>query len=684
MLIIRCPRLARPTSALRRALVLAAILTSTFATTFARAQGGPPPPPPPPPIPPVPPVPVPLANPITEPKRILGKMLFWEEQVSMNNAVACGSCHIPSQAGTDPRIAIHPGTNLNNPADDRRASPGIARSDDDLHFIRDAIFGTAPQVTDRAANSPINAAFAPQLFWDGRADGRFIDPETGAIAINAGGALESQAVNPPVSSVEMAHDGINWTTVNQKLASVRPMDLATNIPADISAALAGGVDYPELFRRAFGDSAITARRIAFAIATYQRTLISDQTPWDRFNAGTTTALTAAQQRGLGLFTGPGRCNACHATALFTGNGFRNIGLRPEIEDTGLQQTTGQPADAGKFKVPGLRNVARKATFMHNGQFSTIAQVLGFYAAAANGPLPGVTNRDPVMATINLPPPGSQGLLDLEDFLRNGLADPRVSAETAPFDRPTLASQTDARRVTRLGTGTPGAGNINPRILVDMPPMIGTEGYRVGLDAARGGSRARLAVSTNPPINNIIIPQFFLADLITSGTGNGNGLGTVRFTLDPAHFTSGQTLYLQWIVSDPSAIAGTARSDVARLPIFCGNSGCAPACVSDYNSDQTRNLDDLSDLISDFFAYPPIPGGIQPEINPNAFSLGFGQPCAAAANAPDPYTPDAYRAFGYRVGFSSDGSNSCPLDPAQTFPNLDHLSDFITLFYSQGC
>jgi probable HAF family extracellular repeat protein len=106
------------------------------------------------------------------------------------------------------------------------------------------------------------------------------------------------------------------------------------------------------------------------------------------------------------------------------------------------------------------------------------------------------------------------------------------------------------------------------------------------------------------------------------------------------------------------------------------------CSIDYNRDLSLNLDDLSEFITDFYISPPIPGRVQ-LFAPTSGGLarGFDASCPSAPDAPAPYSTDAYRADGYRVGFSSDGTNACPLDSAQTFPNLDHLSDFITAYYA---
>ena len=114
----------------------------------------------------------------------------------------------------------------------------------------------------------------------------------------------------------------------------------------------------------------------------------------------------------------------------------------------------------------------------------------------------------------------------------------------------------------------------------------------------------------------------------------------------------------------------------------------PGCPADYNRDTFLNLDDLGDFITDFYTAPAIPGGVQPSAPSYADQdLGFGAACPAAGNAPAPYASNAYRVSGFRVGFSPDGSNSCPFDPAQPFPNLDNLNDFITAYYAAftgGC
>src|SRR5262245_36998319 len=234
----------------------------------------------------LPPPPVPPQNTLTEPKRVLGKILFWDEHLSSNETVACGTCHQAGVGGGDGRITIHPGPDGVNPSpDDIVGSAGIVRLDPGNSPVSDPVFGTNPQVTARSAPAFIGAAWFPDLFWDGRARSAFTNPETGSVSIPVGGALESQAVGPILNSVEMAHADRTWADVALKIRRALPLGDATNLPPDLAAALASQPSYGDLFVAAFGDPGITAERIAFAIATYERTLVANQTLWDRFIAG---------------------------------------------------------------------------------------------------------------------------------------------------------------------------------------------------------------------------------------------------------------------------------------------------------------------------------------------------------------------------------------------------------------
>ncbi|HEX4822949.1 MAG TPA: cytochrome c peroxidase [Candidatus Polarisedimenticolaceae bacterium] len=410
-----------------RAALAFVILSGAGALTFA--QQGPPPPPPP-----LPPVPVPSENPITENKRVLGKILFWDEQVSGDSTVACGTCHSSNRSGTDLRIGINPGpdANFSTPDDNIRSSPGVRHADVNGNLVQDPVFGFNVQVTRRAANAAVHAAYTPEAFWDGRAKTNFIDPDTGQTAIATGGALENQALAPILSSVEMGRDSRSWADVVKKLAISEPLGNATKVPADVIPAIAAHATYPSLFQAAFGDPAITAERIAFAIATYERTLIPNQTPWDLFVAGNPTAMTPGQVQGWNFFRGS-PCAACHTPPNFTNYSYRNIGVRPPTDDTGREEVTGFDSDRGKFKVPTLRGVGLKVSYMHNGVFSDLQQVIAHYRP--NNPAIFLDNIDPLLP---VPVPPDQGPA-LVDFMANALTDPRVAAGTFPFDQPSLSA-----------------------------------------------------------------------------------------------------------------------------------------------------------------------------------------------------------------------------------------------------
>jgi cytochrome c peroxidase len=401
----------------------------------------------------LPPVPVPAENPITEPKRVLGKMLFWDEQLSADDSVACGTCHRPAHGGADPRAGRYPGTDKGT-IDDVRGSPGIVGLDRAGRRVAHPLFGTEPQVTARVAPSNFGALWANELFWDGRAGPVLRDPLTGAIAIARGGALENAALTALSNAVEMAEPDRSWHELAAKLARVAPLALATRLPADVTAALAprpiagtvarghgagAGPDarrtYPELFAAAFGDAAITPVRIAFALATYERTLVSDATAWDRYTAGDTSALDAGALHGWRAFQNF-HCDVCHAPPLFTNNGFFQIGVRRAAFDRGRENVTHDPEDAGEMKVPSLRNAALKPRFMHTGELATLGAAIAFYVTA-----PALPERDGIpgfgLYTFNMSRIDES---DLREFLEKGLVDPRVRDEAFPFDRPLLRSE----------------------------------------------------------------------------------------------------------------------------------------------------------------------------------------------------------------------------------------------------
>ncbi len=382
----------------------------------------------------LPPVPYPAENPPTEAKRVLGKILFWDEQLSSDNTVACGTCHRPGKGGGDPRSAVYPGKDgVFGTDDDTFGSPGEAHMDAHGMAAKHALFGMKPQVGDRTAPNYFGTLWAGFQFWDGRAGPKVVDPVAGNTVIASGGALENQVLGPLQNPAEMAKDQRGWADVSTKLQVSRPLALATRIPSDMKGALAAHPRYPELFQAAFGDRAITAPRVAMAIATYERTLVPDQTPYD-LATRPGQPLDPQIQQGL-LWLDNARCTVCHKPPLFTDNLFHNVGVRRAFQDPGRAKITGNKTQDGAMKTPTLRNAALRASFMHTGEFHTLSEVLNHYAApkAEADPMPGTGEK------YNLPIETSTRQLIIA-FITDGLTDPRVAKETFPFDRPILRSE----------------------------------------------------------------------------------------------------------------------------------------------------------------------------------------------------------------------------------------------------
>lgn len=523
-------------------------------------------------------VPAPPENLFSESKRVLGKILFWDEQLSSDNTVSCGTCHLLEFAGSDPRIGNHPGPDLMFiTADDVVGSPGVVRSDSSNAYQPDPVFGFNPQVTGRNAPHIIGSQWAPELFWDGRAGSQFINPETGQISIVAGGAFENQVAGPPISDVEMAHEQRDWTDIAVKLQTVDPLRLATNIPADMAAVLTPGIGYPDLFLAAFGSSEITAEWIAMSIATYERTLVPDQTPFD---LGT---MTQQQQRGYDILNDSTVCFNCHTPPLFTDNNFYNIGLRPAAEDIGRMMVTANPNDNGRFKTPSLRNVGLKSTMMHVGWITSVQDAIDFYNAPAFPQVDPITGHTQYTANqsgiptaipgffanyqnINMPNQFQQPVID---FISNALTDPRVAAGTFPFDRPTLHSELFPADPGTYGMGTAGTGGAVPSLLGTAPLAINNSELKFGIHNGLGGAPAVLFLSAAAappgtwfgliPIHVELAQLIMSRTVVLSGSGAGQGYATVLIGIGNDPTLIGMPIYGQWAVLDPLAPASVASS-----------------------------------------------------------------------------------------------------------------------------
>ncbi len=279
-------------------------------------------------------------NPTTVEKVELGRLLYFDPVLSGDNTQSCATCHHPDLGFSDARF-----TSMGNGGK-----------------------GTGPErtggtVLPRAAPTIWNTAFSFKQFWDGRSDD-----------------LEDQAKFPITSEIEM----------NQN---------ADELVKELKAIPA----YVQMFDKAFNGrdgSGVSFDNTVKAIAAFERTIISNNSPFDHFAAGDTEALNQQQKRGLALFRSlKTRCFECHGFPTFANPDFKVIGvpdLPPKIDnvapspatpDLGRGDVTKAPNHARAFKVPTLRNIALTAPYMHNGRFQTLEEVISFYSSgggAGNG------------------------------------------------------------------------------------------------------------------------------------------------------------------------------------------------------------------------------------------------------------------------------------------------------------
>jgi len=530
--------------------ILTVVLCALIAGMPAWAQLGPPP--------------VPAQNPQTPEKIALGKALFWDEQLSLTGTVACGTCHRPQAGGADPRTtplnATHPGPDeIFGTDDDMHGSPGVVAHGADGHYRPSPYFGLNTQVGRRVAPSVYDAAYAPRLFWDGRAEGTFFDPETFQTLIPSGGALETQSLNPLVDTSEMGHAGSTMAGAGERIDGVIPLALATDVPPAL-ASFIDGRGYPSLFEEVFGTPEISAARIAFALASYQRALAQTETPWDLELAGIPT-LTDQERAGRLQFQRL-RCHICHGGPRLGDNSFRYIGVRPVEEDLGRFNQTGSNGDRGAFRVSSLRNIGLRGPFMHNGGLETLDEVLSFYKRGGDFDAP---NKDELIGPLFL---NDQERADLLVYLVDALTDPRIVAEQPPYDRPTLYTES-ALVATITGSGEPGASGV-PLIAALEPPIISNRNFTVTLSNVPIGSTATLVVSRTDPGLQSTVPVGDFANISGAAVGmsgfQGGYLSTqVNLAVDPT--LTGQTLYGRYYVADPVAANQLSISRAFEITVF---------------------------------------------------------------------------------------------------------------------
>jgi cytochrome c peroxidase len=248
--------------------------------------------------------------------------------------------------------------------------------------------GIKGQKGGRSAPASLNRLFSKAQFWDGRA-----------------ATLEEQSVGPFINPVE--HGFANHDEMIAKMKK---------IPG-----------YQKLFKQVFGGD-ITIDGVGKAIASFQRTIISGNSPADRFDlGGDEKAISPEAQKGLLLFREKARCTKCHSGFNFTDEKFHNLGIGWDGDhiDLGRYAVTKNAEDIGAFKTPTLREISRSAPYMHDGRFKTLEEVVNFYNKG------GVKNphQDNLIIPLELT---DEEKRDLVAFLRtlNGEGWQQVKAPTA--------------------------------------------------------------------------------------------------------------------------------------------------------------------------------------------------------------------------------------------------------------
>jgi cytochrome c peroxidase len=225
----------------------------------------------------------------------------------------------------------------------------------------------------RSAPASFNRVFSSAQFWDGRA-----------------ATLEEQSIGPFTNPIE--HGFVNYDVMIAKMKKIQ--------------------GYKTLFLQVFGED-ISIANVGKAIASFQRTVLSGNSPADRFDqGGEAGAISEEAQRGLLLFRDKARCTKCHSGFNFTDEKFHNIGTGWDDNkvDLGRYMVTKNTEDISAFKTPTLREISRTAPYMHDGRFKTLDDVVHFYNIG------GVKNphQDPLILPLELT---KEEKRDLVQFLR---------------------------------------------------------------------------------------------------------------------------------------------------------------------------------------------------------------------------------------------------------------------------
>lgn len=269
----------------------------------------------------------PANNQSTTEKIELGRALFWDPVLSGNGDISCATCHHPNEGYAD-GIERSLGTGGTGLGTNRRGGIEVARNSP-------TIINTAFNGINQGGNyDPSNA----EMFWDNRTR-----------------SLELQAIQPLLSAEEMRGPNISEQAIIDTV-----LNRLRNIPA-----------YATLFQNSFGGTnPINEVNLGRAIAAFERSIIANDSPFDRYQRGDLNALTNQQINGMMQFIEVG-CADCHSGPMLSDYDLHNI----SVPDDGLNDDGG---GNNRFRTPTLRNLGSTAPYMHNGTFNSLQQVMQHY------------------------------------------------------------------------------------------------------------------------------------------------------------------------------------------------------------------------------------------------------------------------------------------------------------------
>jgi cytochrome c peroxidase len=256
-----------------------------------------------------------------------------------------------------------------------------------------------PPEPDDNKSTPEKVTLGEQLFFDPRLSGdgsmscaTCHDPEKGwgdGLARAEGHGGKRLDRNTPTTLNVGFHDSFFWdgrvaSLEEQALEPIRSPDEMNQDLDELVGKLQQIPEYARQFQDVFGTE-VTTEAIGGALAAFQRTLVSTDSPFDRYLAGDKRALSPEARRGLELFQGEAGCIRCHDGPLLSDGRFHRLGV--SFTDEGRAAVTGNPEDRARFRTPSLRDVAETGPYMHNGSIKTLDAVIEFYLRSipASGP-----------------------------------------------------------------------------------------------------------------------------------------------------------------------------------------------------------------------------------------------------------------------------------------------------------